>query len=147
MCNCSSAGGVAIKTACAALRNHPGGMNNTVAPRYAFSRQDRIYRSDVGMNYAQTWTGGPPPAGRPRTQARRARREDRTLPIVSMSSGRLFLDRVARQHCPSPLHRRDQTNTHLRDCLAKPDISTLRKVGHFYFALTQNFSVVGLSGI
>jgi hypothetical protein len=34
-------------------------------------------------------------------------RDGRTAPYPSstMSSGRLFLDRVARQHCPSPLHR------------------------------------------
>ena len=36
----------------------------------------------------------------------RTRREEHVLPIVRMSSGRLFLDRVARQHRPSPLHRR-----------------------------------------
>ena len=28
-----------------------------------------------------------------------------------MSSGRLFLDRVARQHCPSPLHRQSHPKT------------------------------------
>ena len=28
-----------------------------------------------------------------------------------MSSGRLFLDRGARQHCPSPLHRQNQNKT------------------------------------
>jgi hypothetical protein len=66
-------------------------------------------------------------------------RDGRTAPHPSstMSSGRLFLDRVARQHCPSPLHRRDQTNTHFRNARSKPDISTLRRIGHFYFALTQ----------
>jgi hypothetical protein len=34
-------------------------------------------------------------------------RDGRSAPYPSstMSSGRLFLDRVARQHCPSPLHR------------------------------------------
>jgi hypothetical protein len=41
----------------------------------------------------------------------RTRREERALLIVQMSSGRLFLDRVARQHCPSPLHRHDQDNS------------------------------------
>jgi hypothetical protein len=64
----------------------------------------------------------------------RTRREDRILPIVQMSSGRLFLDRVARQHCPSPLHRRDQINTHFFLARQKGtfllctegDISTLR---------------------
>ena len=41
----------------------------------------------------------------------RTRREERALLIVPMSSGRLFLDRVARQHCPSPLHRHVQHNS------------------------------------
>ena len=65
-------------------------------------------------------------------------RDGRSAPCSSsaMSSDRLFLDRVARQHCPSPLHRRDQTTMHPRPALAKPDISTLRRIGHFYFALT-----------
>ena len=52
------------------------------------------------------------------------------------SSDRLFLDRVARQHCPSPLHRHGQTNTHPLPASSKQDISTLRRIGHFYFALT-----------
>ena len=43
-----------------------------------------------------------------------------------MSSGRLFLDRVARQHCPSPLHRHTQNNRHPAQAQAKGDISTLR---------------------
>jgi hypothetical protein len=42
----------------------------------------------------------------PRAPGKRTRREDRALSHrPQMSSGRLFLDRVARQHCPSPLHR------------------------------------------
>jgi hypothetical protein len=47
----------------------------------------------------------PPPAGRPRAQAQE--RVGRTTPLSSsaMSSARLFLDRVARQQSPSPLHR------------------------------------------
>src|SRR5580704_1639638 len=37
---------------------------------------------------------------------KRTRREDHAPSHrPQMSSGRLFLDRVARQHCPSPLHR------------------------------------------
>src|SRR5664279_966986 len=66
-------------------------------------------------------------------------RDGRSAPCSSstMSSDRLFLDRVARQHCPSPLHRHAQTTTHLRPALAKPDISTLQRIGHFYFALTR----------
>jgi hypothetical protein len=54
-----------------------------------------------------------------------------------MSSGRLFLDRVARQQCPSPLHRHEQHNMHFSGDQAKGDISTLPARGHFYFALTD----------
>ncbi len=53
-----------------------------------------------------------------------------------MSSDRLFLDRVARQHCPSPLHRCSQINMHSSQAQAKGDVSTLPGRGHFYFALT-----------
>ena len=41
----------------------------------------------------------------------RTRREERALLIVPMSSDRLFLDRVARQHGPSPLHRHVQNKS------------------------------------
>jgi hypothetical protein len=54
-----------------------------------------------------------------------------------MSSGRLFLDRVARQQSPSPLHRHPQTNMHSQQAQAKDDISTLPERRHFYFALTH----------
>jgi hypothetical protein len=64
--------------------------------------------------------------------------EEHALPIiVSMSSGRLILDRVARLHCPSPLYRHPQINMHSATAQAKGDISTLPGRGHFYFALTQ----------
>ena len=69
---------------------------------------------------------------------RRTRREDHVLAHrPQMSSGRLFLDRVARQHCPSPLHRHTQINMHLAEPWARGDISTLPERGHFYFALTM----------
>jgi hypothetical protein len=66
-------------------------------------------------------------------------RDGRSAPCPSfaMSSDRLFLDRVARQHCSSPLHRHGQTNTHPLPAYPKQDISTLQRIGHFYFALTQ----------
>ena len=53
-----------------------------------------------------------------------------------MSSGRLFLDRVARQQSPSLLHRHPQINMHTPEAQAKGDISILLTRGHFYFALT-----------
>jgi hypothetical protein len=82
----------------------------------------------------------PPPDGRPRAQVRE--RVGRTTPCSSsaMSSVRLFLDRVARQQSPSPLHRQPQHNMHPAGDKAKGDISTLPARGHFYFALTtQNW--------
>jgi hypothetical protein len=70
---------------------------------------------------------------------RRTRREDHApAHRPQMSSVRLFLDRVARQHCPSPLHRHEQINTHSQQLWSKGDISTLPARGHFYFALTQD---------
>ena len=57
------------------------------------------------------WGGAaPPPAGRPLAQVQE--RAGRITPSssFSMSSDRLILDRVARQHCPSPLHRYAQAN-------------------------------------
>jgi hypothetical protein len=68
---------------------------------------------------------------------KRTRREDHAPSHrPQMSSGRLFLDRVARQQSPSLLHRQPQNNTHSSSDRAKGDISTLPARGHFYFALT-----------
>jgi len=55
--------------------------------------------------------GVPPPVGRPRGPAKE--RDGRSAPCSSsaMSSGRLFLDRVARQQSPSPLHRQPDNKT------------------------------------
>jgi hypothetical protein len=69
---------------------------------------------------------------------KRTRREDHVPSHrPQMSSGRLFLDRVARQQSPSPLHRHPQSNMHSRKAQAKGDVSTLPGRGHFYFALTS----------
>src|ERR1700688_287038 len=69
------------------------GMTESIAPMCStlLTNLARIYRIPVGS--------GPGPE---------ARRKETRLPIVATSSGRLFLDRVARQHCPSPLHRHTQ---------------------------------------
>jgi len=76
-----------------------------------FLRHDGIYRSDgvsqtiqsEGRGTASRWSA-PDPA---------KERDGRTAPSSSsaMSSGRLFLDRVARQHGPSPLHRQAHPKT------------------------------------
>src|ERR1700692_1939722 len=99
------------------------GMTESIAPMCSthLTNLARIYRIPVGS--------GPGP---------KARRKETRLPIVAMSSGRLFLDRVARQHCPSPLHRHPQFNMHFSQAPAKGDISTLPAGGHFYFALTDS---------
>ena len=124
----------------------------------AFLRHGGIYQSDVGYFFCKLGPGCrlhdqepklagnpvrgqdyPPPGPRsPRARTKLHGREGAHAqpPIVSMSSGRLFLDRVARQHCPSPLHRHAQNTMHSSDARAKGDISTLQGRGHFYFALT-----------
>ena len=71
-----------------------------------FLRHDGIYRSDeivvisLGRGAASRRSG---PGQAERRDGRRA-----PCPSFSMSSGRPFLDRGARQHCPSPLHRHVQ---------------------------------------
>jgi hypothetical protein len=108
----------------------------------AFSRHGGIYRSDVAKVKVKTQNQSP--EMRPTNSRRSAptpgeERVGRTTPFSSsaMSSGRIFLDRVARQHCPSPLHRRSQNNMHPAEAREKGDISTLPGRGHFYFALTS----------
>ena len=101
-----------------------------------------------GQTSTKPWGGTePPPDGRPRTQVQE--RLGRTTPFSSstMSSGRLFLDRVARQHCPSPLHRHTQINMHFSGDQAKGDISTLPARGHFYFALTGSVTSLTVAGL
>ena|ERR1022692_1020713 len=104
--------------------------------RRRFFRHRGIYRSDTGSFKHRTWAGVLPPAGSSYPSPR-TRREDHALLIVPMSSDRLFLDRVARQHGPSPLHRHAQITMPFSEARAKEDISTLLGRGHFYFALTK----------
>ena len=87
---------------------------------------------------SQTRAGVPPPVGRPPMPGKgRDGRNYAPCSSSAMSSGRLFLDRVARQHCPSPLHRQSQNNMLSQQAQAKGDISILPARGHFYFALTD----------
>ena len=112
-------------------------LSNTEAPRIAFSKAWRNLSVRCGPNKTKPWARAvPPPVGRPGAQVKE--RAGRITPFSSsaMSSGRLFLDRVARQQSPSPLHRRPQNNTHSAEARAKGDISTLLGGRHFYFALT-----------
>jgi hypothetical protein len=117
----------------------PAPVKNTEAPQYAFSKAWRNLSGPMGFqNQNQT-------LGRDRASSRRSapspgkrtRREDHAPSHrPQMSSGRLFLDRVARQHCPSPLHRHEQNNMRSPGGRGNGDISTLPAWGHFYFALT-----------
>ena len=110
-------------------------MTRTVARRecalfgernFAFSRHDGIFRPDGVLKPRKTWGRVPPPAGRPRAPVKgRDGRNCAPCSSSAMSSGRLFLDRGARQHGPSRLHRQTQNNTHSSHTLAKGDISTL----------------------
>jgi hypothetical protein len=113
-------------------------------PRHCFAQ---LQRTILGAQYAfsEAWRNLSGPMwfpkqnqtlGRDRAASRRSapgpgsrtRREDHVPSHrPQMSSGRLFLDRVARQHCPSPLHRRPQHNMHFSDGPGKGDISTLHK--------------------
>ena len=71
-----------------------------------FPRHDGIYRSDVlfgsGRGAASRFNG---PGLRYRT-----RREEHALPIVPDEFRSAIPQRVARQHCPSPLRRHAQNN-------------------------------------
>jgi hypothetical protein len=118
---------------------------NTEAPQYAFFKAWRNLSGPMGFQNQKQKQSQNQTLGRDQTASRwsaphpgkRTRREDHALSHrPQMSSGRLFLDRVARQHCPSPLHRHTQNNTHPAEAQAEGDISTLRGRGHFYFALT-----------
>jgi hypothetical protein len=102
-----------------------------------FLRHRRIFQSDRGENNFLSLRGATASRRSAPDTDSRARREDRALPIVPMSSGRLFLDRVGRHQSPSLLHRHGQNSTHFAEPRAKGDISTLPGRGHFYFALTR----------
>src|SRR5260370_2413942 len=115
-------------------------FNHTEGPQYAFLKAWRNVSGPMGFPNQNQTLGWEPTASRWSAPGpgKRTRREDHALSHrPQMSSDRLFLDRVARQHCPSPLHRHTQINMHSSDAQAEGDISTLPAWGHFYFALTQ----------
>lgn len=104
----------------------------------AFLRHDGIYRSDVvsKQNHQNLRAGCRLPLVGPRASVQGRDKRSASCSSSAMSSGRLFLDRVARQQSPSPLHRHPQINTHSRQAEARGDISTLPGRGRFYFATT-----------
>src|SRR5205814_4663134 len=78
------------------------------ASGFAFLRHGGIYRSDVvSQNHLNLGPGAASRWSAPEPSNERYGRNYAPCSVASsaMSSGRLFLDRVARQHCPSPLHR------------------------------------------
>jgi hypothetical protein len=115
----------AVERAAAPLRFQ--GMAESIGPMWSQTKTKTMQTGERGA--ASRWS-----APRPST---RTRRKERALyPSSTMSSGRLFLDRVARQQSPSPLHRQPELNMRPAEHREKGDISTLRNGGHFYFALT-----------
>ena len=81
--------------------------------RLRFLRHGGIYRSDAVHNQFEPGVATPPSVGRRPCPGkdRDGRNATRSSASSAMSSGRLFLDRVARQHCPSPLHRQSHPKT------------------------------------
>jgi len=108
----------------------PGTARQVIGVR--FLRHGGIYRSDVIVQGPPPLTAAGSASGEKSHNATRSEpsnpghnaafhsacspgkeRAGRTASCSSsaMSSGRLFLDRVARQHCPSPLHRHHENKT------------------------------------
>ena len=113
--------------------------HHTEGPQYAFLKAWRNLSGPMGSPNQNQTLGWDQTASRWSAPGpgKRTRREDHAPSHrPQMSSDRLFLDRVARQPCPSPLHRHTQINMHSSDNQAEGDISTLPAWGHFYFALT-----------
>jgi hypothetical protein len=111
---------------------------NTEAPQYAFFKAWRNLSGPMGFEHQnQTLEQDRASSRRPApTPGKETRREDHAPSHrPQMSSGRLFLDRVARQHCPSPLHRHGQNNMRSPGDPRNGDISTLPGKGTFLFCL------------
>ena len=92
-------------------RHHIATKNNTEGPQYAFLKAWRNLSGPMGFPKQNQTLGWEPTASRWSAPGpgKRTRREDHALSHrPQMSSDRLFLDRVARQHCPSPLPRQTQ---------------------------------------
>ena len=116
-------------------------LQTILGAQYAFLRHDGIFLVRCGCKTkTQNQTLG---SGRAASRwsaagpgSRTCREDHAPSHRPQMSSGRLILDRVGRHQSPSPLHRHAQTIMHPLPASAKQDISTLQRIGHFYFALT-----------
>src|SRR5450631_3320037 len=107
------------------------------SPGMRFLRQAESFAPMCSPNHMNLRAECRLPLVGPRASVKERDGRSAPCPSFAMSSDRLFLDRVARQHCSSPLHRHGQTNTHSLPALPKQNISTLQRIGHFYFALTD----------
>ena len=87
-------------------------MKNEGALRMRFFRHGGIYRSDVSSHLVNL--GRIPPSGRVRCQAIERAGKQHALPIVRDEFRPAIPQRVARQHCPSPLHRQCQNKLSCR---------------------------------
>ena len=84
-------------------------LQNARALGMRLFRHGGIYRSDVSSHLINLGRGAASRSAPSQAIGRAGR--NTPCPSSAMSSGRLFLDRVARQHCPSPLHRHHQNKT------------------------------------
>src|SRR5450756_959783 len=84
-------------------------VQNARALVVRFFRHGGSYRSDVSSLHVNPGRGSAFQSGPGQAIGRAGK--NTPFPSSAMSSGRLFLDRVARQHCPSPLHRHHQNKT------------------------------------
>src|SRR5260370_6408964 len=114
-------------------------LQRILGAQYAFLRHGGIFLVRCGFkikikiknqtkNQTLGWGRAASRWSAPSPGSRTCREDHAPSHRPQMSSGRLFLDRVARQHCPSPLHRHAQTTTHLLSTLPTHDISTLHVI-------------------
>ena len=94
---------------CRRLLSFAERFKNARALEMRLFRHGGIYRSDVSSHLINLGRGAASRSGPSQAIGRAGR--NTPCPSSAMSSGRLFLDRVARQHCPSPLHRHCQIKT------------------------------------
>jgi len=111
---------------------NPGQPENI---RRRFLRHAESIRPMWSVNPSLGWSNGLPPIDS--NPSPRTPREENVLPIVRMSSDRLFLDRVGRHQSPSPLHRQAQTTMHFSEAFKKGTFLLCWKGGHSYFAATD----------
>jgi hypothetical protein len=120
-----------------------GWLQRTIlGAQYAFSKAWRNLSGPMGFQNQNQTLGWDQTASRwsaPGPGKRTCREDHAPSHRPQMSSDRLFLDRVARQHCPSPLHRHTQINMHSSDSPGKGDISTLHKRVTFLFCVDTSW--------